>query len=56
VLYQLRQAGQVMFRLSPEVHRSAAVAAELAGKSLNQWAEDVLARAAASQRAPEAPV
>jgi len=35
-----------MFRVSPEVHRRAPVAAELAGKSLNQWAEDVLSRAA----------
>ena len=39
-------SGQVMFRISPEVHRKAALAAELAGKSLNQWAEEVLARAA----------
>lgn len=39
-------SGQMMFRVSPEVHRKAAVAAELAGKSLNQWAEDVLSRAA----------
>ncbi|MDP2739212.1 MAG: toxin-antitoxin system HicB family antitoxin, partial [Pseudorhodobacter sp.] len=29
-----------------EVHRKAAVAAELSGKSLNQWAEEVLGRAA----------
>ena len=35
-------SGQVMFRISPEVHRKAAIAAELAGKSLNQWAEEVL--------------
>ncbi len=39
-------SGQVMFRVSPEVHRKAALAAELSGKSLNQWAEDVLDRAA----------
>ena len=39
-------SGQVMFRVSPEVHRKAALAAELAGKSLNQWAEEVLERAA----------
>ena len=39
-------SGQVMFRISPEVHRKAALAAELSGKSLNQWAEEVLARAA----------
>jgi predicted HicB family RNase H-like nuclease len=39
-------SGQVMFRVSPEVHRKAALAAELAGKSLNQWAEEALERAA----------
>ena len=38
-------SGKVMFRLSPELHRKAALAAELAGKSLNQWAEEALARA-----------
>ncbi len=30
----------------PEVHRRAALAAELSGKSLNQWAEEVLEEAA----------
>ena len=39
-------SGQVMFRIDPEVHRKAALAAELSGKSLNQWAEEVLDRAA----------
>ena len=39
-------SGQVMFRISPEVHRKAAIAAELAGKSLNQWAEEALDSAA----------
>lgn len=39
-------SGRVMFRLSPEVHRRAAIAAELSGKSLNQWAEEALAKAA----------
>lgn len=39
-------SGQMMFRVSPEVHRKAVVAAELAGKSLNQWAQEVLDRAA----------
>ena len=43
---QRAYSGQVMFRVDPDVHRRAALAAELAGKSLNQWAEDVLARAA----------
>lgn len=40
-------SGKVMFRVDPEVHRKAVVAAELAGKSLNQWAEDVLSQAVA---------
>ena len=39
-------SGKVMFRVDPETHRRAALAAELAGKSLNQWAEEVLAKAA----------
>ena len=43
---QKAYSGQVMFRVSPEVHRKAALAAELSGKSLNQWAEEALDRAA----------
>ena len=39
-------SGRMMFRVSPEIHRRAARAAELSGKSLNQWAEEVLDRAA----------
>ncbi|NGM44181.1 type II toxin-antitoxin system HicB family antitoxin [Rhodobacter sp. SGA-6-6] len=39
-------SGQMMFRVDPEVHRKAALAAELAGKSLNAWAEEVLEKAA----------
>lgn len=39
-------SGRVMFRVDPEVHRRAALAAELSGKSLNQWAEDVMKLAA----------
>ena len=42
---QKAYSGQMMFRVSPDVHRRAAVAAELAGKSLNQWAEEVLDQA-----------
>ena len=38
-------SGRLMFRVDPEIHRRAAQAAELAGKSLNQWAEDVLDKA-----------
>jgi predicted HicB family RNase H-like nuclease len=38
-------SGKVMFRIKPEIHARAALAAQLAGKSLNQWAEDVLEKA-----------
>ena len=44
---QKTYSGRVMFRVSPETHRKAAAAAELSGKSLNQWAEEVLERATA---------
>jgi predicted HicB family RNase H-like nuclease len=43
---QKAYSGQMMFRVNPDVHRKAALAAELSGKSLNQWAEEVLERAA----------
>lgn len=43
---QKAYSGQMMFRVSPEIHARAAKAAELAGKSLNQWAEEVLGKAA----------
>lgn len=39
-------SGKVMFRIDPEIHRRAARAAELEGVSLNNWAEQVLDRAA----------
>jgi predicted HicB family RNase H-like nuclease len=42
-------SGKVMFRLAPEVHARAALAAQLQGVSLNQWAEGVLARAATAK-------
>lgn len=44
---QKTYSGNMMFRVSPDVHRRAVLAAELEGKSLNQWAEDVLSRATA---------
>ncbi len=44
-------SGKMMFRVDPEVHAQAAKAAELSGKSLNQWAAEVLALAAASKAA-----
>ena len=40
-------SGKVMFRLAPEVHAHAALAAELSGQSLNQWAEEALRKASA---------
>jgi predicted HicB family RNase H-like nuclease len=45
---QKTYSGQVMFRVSPETHRRAAMAAQLSGKSLNQWAEEVLDYAASA--------
>jgi predicted HicB family RNase H-like nuclease len=38
-------SGKVMFRIDPAVHAKAAMAAQLKGVSLNQWAEEVLAEA-----------
>lgn len=39
-------SGSLQFRVSPELHATVARAAELSGKSLNQWGEEVLRRAA----------
>ena len=41
-------SGKLMLRIAPDVHANAAVAAQLAGTSLNQWAEDALRRAGAA--------
>ena len=38
-------SGKVMLRIRPEVHAAAAIAAQAAGKSLNQWADEVFERA-----------
>ena len=40
-------SGKMMFRVPPDVHAKAARAAELSGKSLNQWAEEALREASA---------
>ena len=48
---QKSYSGKMMFRVDPDVHAQAAKAAELSGKSLNQWAAEVLARAAAAKAA-----
>lgn len=39
-------SGKLLLRVPPEVHRAALVAAQARGKSLNQWATDVLEKAA----------
>ncbi|RJX30198.1 MAG: type II toxin-antitoxin system HicB family antitoxin [Oxalobacter sp.] len=38
-------SGKLLLRVPPEVHGRALVAAQAAGKSLNQWASEVLQRA-----------
>lgn len=40
-------SGNLMLRVDPAVHYKAALAAEIAGKSLNLWCEEVLRTAAA---------
>lgn len=44
-------SGKVMLRVSPDLHARIARAAELEGKSLNQWGEEVLAQALERERA-----
>lgn len=39
-------SGKLLLRVSPEIHGRALVAAQAAGKSLNQWATEVLQHAA----------
>jgi predicted HicB family RNase H-like nuclease len=39
-------SGKVMFRIAPDLHAQAALAAELSGISLNQWAAQALQVAA----------
>lgn len=39
-------SGRLMLRVPPEVHSAALVAAQVSGKSLNQWAAETLERAA----------
>ena len=40
-------SGKVMFRITPEIHAKAALAAQMKGVSLNQWAEEILEKAVA---------
>ena len=42
-------SGQMMVRVDPEVHAKAALAAEMAGKSLAKWTEEKLREAAARE-------
>lgn len=39
-------SGKLMLRVSPAVHGAALIAAQASGKSLNQWASEVLQEAA----------
>jgi predicted HicB family RNase H-like nuclease len=39
-------SGKLMLRVPPEVHGAALIAAQASGKSLNQWASEVLQDAA----------
>ncbi|MEE8057434.1 MAG: type II toxin-antitoxin system HicB family antitoxin [Pseudomonadales bacterium] len=38
-------SGKLMLRVPPEIHAAVATAAEVGGKSINQWATDVLDKA-----------
>ncbi|HQQ01266.1 MAG TPA: type II toxin-antitoxin system HicB family antitoxin [bacterium] len=38
-------SGKIMLRVSPEIHASIAVAAEVSGKSINQWAAEAFTKA-----------
>jgi predicted HicB family RNase H-like nuclease len=44
-------SGNLMLRIDPMVHSKAAFAAELAGKSLNKWSEEVIDKAASKREA-----
>lgn len=39
-------SGKIMLRVSPEIHARALILAKASGKSLNQWVEEVLDKAA----------
>jgi predicted HicB family RNase H-like nuclease len=43
-------SGKIMLRVPPDIHGAALVAAQAAGKSLNQWAAEALKNAAHSPR------
>lgn len=39
-------SGKLMLRIPPEIHAAVATAAQLSGKSINQWATEALGREA----------
>ena len=41
-----RSPGKLMLRVPPEVHAAVATAAQVRGKSINQWASEALEKAA----------
>ena len=43
-------SGKLMLRVPPELHAKAIIIARSSGKSLNQWASELLAKAAHSDR------
>lgn len=45
-------SGKIMLRVPPNVHGAALVAAQASGKSLNQWATEVLEKAAEQAAKP----
>lgn len=46
-------SGKLMLRVPPEVHGAALIAAQASGKSLNQWATEVLQKASHRHRNTE---
>ena len=44
-LAQKPYSGKLMLRVSPDVHAAVATAAQVHGKSINQWASEVLDKA-----------
>jgi len=43
-------SGKLMLRIPPEIHAQALIIARASGKSLNQWASELFAKAAHSAR------
>ena len=47
---QKSYSGKLSLRVPPEIHAAVATAAEVSGKSINQWVADVLDKAADRKR------